>query len=137
MTEVVKQVGSGCFVGNAEADESTKGYFLGSFMEQVGKPELDFGMCEAAVLDLPETDDSKPHYHEIMTEVTYVIEGELSLRIWDVDGKRGVKLTKGQYLLVEPGAVIQNPKNEKGTKIFVVKFPSISGDKKYIEPSEI
>lgn len=90
-----------------------------------------FGMCEMGVLNLPETDDSKPHYHEIMTEVTYVIEGELTTKIKDIDGTREVVLTTGQYMLVEPGAIIRNPRNEKGTKVFVVKFPSVPGDKKY------
>lgn len=112
-----------------------QGYFVGNFIDE-NHPEHTTN-CEIAILRLPTIDDSNPHFHETMTEVTYVISGELELLVWDNGGVWGIKLHKNQYLLVEPGVIIQNPKNTEGTQVFVVKFPSKPNDKKYIEQSKI
>lgn len=122
-------------VGTVEPNNPAKGYFIGHFVD---KKRSEYNTdCEIAVLQLSTVDGSRPHFHERMTEITYVASGKLELLIWDNGGVWGIKLHEGQYLLVEPGVIIQNPKNEEGTRVFIVKFPSIPGDKKYIEQSEI
>lgn len=115
--------------------EPGSGYFVGHFI-QGERPEHRMDV-ETAILQLPAVDGSQPHFHEKVNEVTYVISGELELLVWDRGGVWGIKLHKGQYILVEPGAITQNPRNAEGTQVFVVKFPSVPGDNKYIELSEI
>ena len=61
------KIGSRCCVGSVDATNSG-GYLLGSFVEEAEKQELRFETCEVGILELPETDNSKPYYHEIMTE---------------------------------------------------------------------
>lgn len=122
-------------VGTIESGGKTKGYFIGHFIDR-RNPEYSKN-CEVLVMFLPEVDNSKPHCHKKMTEVTGVISGQLELYVWDKGGVYGIKLNKRQYLILEPGSVLQNPRNKEGTEVFVVKFPSIEGDKEYVELDEI
>ena len=109
---------------------STKGYFLGRFMGEQGYPFLNFEELEIASMELPIVDESKPHYHLVSTEVTIVTEGCLTLI---VDQQQEIQLKKGEFVVIPPGTVLQNPVNEPGTKVIVIKFPSIPEDKYYIE----
>lgn len=118
----------GYVVGRAgDFSEITGGYFMGAFMEGKGYPELNSSEVEVAVIALPLKDNSPPHFHKKMTEITYVVKGTLHLI---VDGN-DIDLKQGEFLVVHPGSVLQNPSNEPETKVFVIKIPSIPGDKFY------
>ena len=108
--------------------QDTRGYFYGAFMESAGYPELQDDNLEVAQLELPEEGESRPHFHEIMTEITYVISGCLHLV---VNGDE-IDLSSGQFLIVKPGVVLQNCSNEPGTSVLVIKSPSRPDDKHYI-----
>ncbi|KKQ81034.1 MAG: hypothetical protein UT01_C0001G0017 [Candidatus Daviesbacteria bacterium GW2011_GWA1_38_7] len=118
------------FVGSICDYSGRRGWFMGHFMP----PEQSLqqtDQVETAVMTLPVTDEAKPHFHRLGTEVTYCIRGSLRLLV----GKppREVRLDEGQFIIVPPGTPLQNPSNEAGTQVFVVKFPSIPQDKFYTE----
>ena len=116
-------------LGKPEEIKGTKGYLVGAFMESAGYSDLQNESLEIAVLDLPVCDESKPHYHKVMTEINYVISGKLDLV---VDGEELVA-EAGQFFVIKPGTVLQNPTNDPGTRVVVVKSPSLPDDKYYVE----
>ncbi len=119
------------FLGDLkEIGKKSKGYFTGFFMKDNGFPELAFEEVELAVINLPELNDSLPHFHKISTEITIVLAGTLDIII---DQKEKIRLEKGQFLVVYPWTILQNPSNAPDTQVFVVKFPSTPGDKYYSE----
>jgi quercetin dioxygenase-like cupin family protein len=114
----------------AQPDEikGTRSYIVGAFMEKAGYPELQNEQVEIAVLELPLQDSAKPHYHKEMTEITIVLSGKLYLI---VDGE-SVEAKEGEFFVVKPGTILQNPQNEPGTKVLVIKSPSLPDDKYYV-----
>lgn len=110
----------------------TKGYFMGGFMGRKILPEggniLVSEAIECAVMELPQIDPSPPHYHKLMTEITYCLSGRLHLII---EGEN-IELGENQFMVIPPEVVIQNPENDPGTRIFVVKVPSVPDDKFYV-----
>ncbi len=126
------------FVGDMKSEtfQATRGYFVGFFMAGKTSPEgesldiLTRQDVECAIMDLPERDESKPHYHKLGYEVTYCLSGWLHLI---VDQSQEVDLTENQFLIIPPGTILQNPENAPGTRVFVVKAPSVPGDKYYAE----
>lgn len=125
------------FVGDTESEtfKETRGYFVGFFLREkvstdgqsldiLGRRDL-----ECAVMDLSEVDTSPPHYHHLGYEVTYCLSGKLHLII---DHKDMVDLSENQFIVIPPETVLQNPNNEPGTKVFVVRNISIPGDKFYV-----
>ena len=123
------------FIGNLDdpAFKERRGYFVGFFMRGETFPDgrsldiLSRDDVECAVMHLPEVDMTRPHYHPQAFEITYCIKGRLRLVI---DGEN-VELTENQFMIIPPGVVLQNPENDPETKIFVVKVPSVPGDKSY------
>ncbi len=108
--------------------KGTKNYIVGAFMEKAGYPELQNEQVEVAILELPLQDSANPHYHKEMTEITIVLSGKLYL----VVGGKPVEATEGEFFVVKPGTVLQNPQNDPGTKILVIKSPSLPEDKYYV-----
>lgn len=118
-----------------EVGARSKGYIYGFFMESKGYPELSSSEIEIAVMELPEIDSSNPHYHLEATEITYIISGSLTLNLGHVETPgvyEQVIANQGDFFVVRPGTVLQNPENEPGTIVYVVKFPSVPNDKFYI-----
>ncbi|MBI2595294.1 cupin domain-containing protein [Candidatus Daviesbacteria bacterium] len=111
------------FKGNIKDFDKNKGYFIGAFLKD---PLLQREDLECAIMELPVIDESKPHYHKLMYEVTFVLSGRLRLI---VDQKEEINLEENEFLVIPPGTVLQNPENAPGTKVFVVKTPSAPGDK--------
>jgi len=58
-----------------------------------------------------------------------VLSGKLNLII---DGDQ-LKAEAGQFFVIKPGTVLQNPTNDLGTRVVVVKSPSLPDDKYYVE----
>lgn len=116
----------------AETDEfaGTRGYFIGHFMAEEGFPNLMSQEVECAIIEVPIEDLSKPHFHRVMTEITIVLSGRLTLIFGEKDQ---VEVGEGEFFIVKPGTVLQNPVNEPGTKVLVIKYPSVPGDKYYVE----
>lgn len=104
----------------------TKGYFIGQFMGQRGKPDLETDEVEIAWKVLPTTfNEREPHFHKKGVEVNIVVSG--SYRVW-VEGEE-VELKKGDFLVVYPEAKLRNISAEEGTELIVVKAPSVPDDK--------
>lgn len=124
------------FVGDTKSEtfKETRGYFVGFFLRGKVSTEgqsldiLGREDIECAVMDLPEVDSSPPHYHKLGYEITYCLSGKLHLII---DHKDRVDLSENQFLVIPPETVLQNPTNDSGTKVFVVRNISTPGDKYY------
>lgn len=114
----------------------TRGYFVGFFMRDKSLPDgspadiLTRDDVECAIMELPEHDLSKPHYHKKAYEVTFCLSGRLYLI---VDQKDEIELATNQFLIIPPEVILQNPVNEPGTRVLVVKAPSVPNDKFYAE----
>lgn len=118
-------------IGAIADSRDRRGWFLGHFMPEESLQHSE--VVEMAVMDLPLIDASRPHYHRLGTEVTYVIRGSLRLIVGHGDSRTECDLTQGQFIIVPPMTPLQNPANEEGTQVFVVKFPSVPGDKYFVE----
>ena len=122
-----------CFIGSLDDSlfETTKGYLMGYFMRGKTLPEggevLIRDDVECAVMTLPEIDLSPPHYHKLATELTYCISGRLHMIV----GEDEFDLGENQFMIIPPEVISQNPSNSPGTKIFVIKLPSVPNDKFY------
>ena len=119
----------GFFVGYVPDFEETSGYIIGSFMAEAGYPSLNFEELEVAFIQVPTKNESKPHYHEITTEVTYVLSGTLHLII---DQEEKIDLKENEFMVGKTGTILQNLSSEPGTKVMVIKFPSVPDDKYYV-----
>ena len=108
-----------------------RGYFVGHFMRDKGFDILARTDVECAVMILPEIDLSPPHYHKLATELTYCISGTLHMIIGEF-GEDEFDLNENQFMVIPPEVISQNPQNSPGTKIFVVKVPSVPDDKFYV-----
>ena len=107
----------------------TNGYILGHFMPEGSN--LRTGMVEVARIALPQKDESPAHYHQIMTEITYCLSGKLYLELGEK--RESVVLEPGELLLVNPGTVLRNPRNDEGTICITIKWPSVDEDKYYVD----
>ncbi len=114
------------FIGrpNDPIFEDKRNYKVGFFMEGILR-RVDF---EFAEMDLPEVDLEPPHYHKLATELTYCISGRLYLIVHQRDE---IELVAREWLFLPPRVVLQNPRNDPGTRIVVFKTPSVPGDKFY------
>lgn len=117
----------GYFVGKPDPESPQKGWFYGNFM---GDELLHSEAVEVAKKILPEQDMSSSHYHKVATELTFVIKGCCHL---EVEGDGTIELSEGEFIVVHPGTPMRNPKNDPGTEVLVIKFPSVPGDKYYVE----
>lgn len=111
-------------------DNKHGGWQMGKFMADSPKLNTNF---EVAIMDLPEKDNNFPHYHLKTTEVTICMEGELTIIFFGKRLKIERKIRKGEFIVVPPGIVIQNPENAPGTKVVVFKNFSDPEDKYFLE----
>lgn len=122
-----------CFIGSLDNPlfKDTKGYLMGWFMRDKtlseGGEVLIRDDVECAVMGLPEINLDPPHYHKLATELTYCISGRLHMIVGDSE----FDLEENQFMVIPPNVFSQNPTNAPGTKIFVVKVPSVPDDKFY------
>jgi len=112
--------------GNIADFGETKGYFIGQFMGQKGKPILETEEVEIAWKTLTgDFSDENSHYHKKGVEVNIVISG--NYKVW-IEGEER-ELKKGDFLVVYPEAKLRNISAQEGTELIVVKAPSAPDDK--------
>lgn len=108
----------------------TRGGWLAGYFIKSPYSMLAFSEVEVALMQLPEVNPALPHYHKIGTEITVATMGKLTIRYGELNTELSmVELKKGQAMIIYPGIVQQNPENEPGTEVVVVKFPSVPNDK--------
>jgi len=108
-------------------DEKEEEYRFGNYGPKylMKGPRMNF-----ALVQFMPGDDFKNHYHEIMEENFYVLEGEIDIV---VDGKL-VHLIPGQFIHIEPNEhhyVIN--RSDKKVKLVSTLAPHIAVDKFEIE----
>jgi mannose-6-phosphate isomerase-like protein (cupin superfamily) len=85
---------------------------------------LSKGDGSAAFLHLVRIRDSRPHYHRLTTEIYFVVEGEGTMRLDDVE----VPLRRGATLEIKPG-VVHSARGD--LLVLVIGIPSISEEDTY------
>lgn len=72
---------------------------------------------------------TKAHYHSEVTEMFYVVSGEVTILVED----KANTLCKGDFLLLPPPIKHQIRANEDGTLIIAVKTPADEEDRTFLE----
>jgi quercetin dioxygenase-like cupin family protein len=67
------------------------------------------------------------HYHEIATEITYLIRGQLQINNLNTT-KESTIMTDGDIFIIEPGEAIR-PIFITDCEVVIIKIPSMPGDK--------
>lgn len=112
--------------GNLKDFGDTSGYFVGRFMGDRGRSDLETDEVEIAFKILPENfGDEKPHYHKGGVEINIVINGSYKVLI---NGEE-VTLNEKDFLVVYPESKLKNLSAKKNTELIVVKAPSLPHDK--------
>ena len=96
------------------------GWFIGNFEPSVFKNEH----FEVAHHRHPAGYKTPLHTHKIAQELTYILNGKLSIR--------GQILSKGQMFLYEP-LEIADAEILEDVELIVVKWPSVPSDKYYVD----
>ena len=114
------------FVKGSIKDNSVKGYFVGRFLGERGFPNQETEEVEIAWKKLgPDDSYSEGHFHKGGVEVNIVIDGNCRMV---VNGEK-LELSKGDFLIVYPEAVLSNFEVPEIVEMIVVKAPSVSDDK--------
>lgn len=93
-----------------------RGWFVGNFFPSVLHTEL----FEVGVKSFLRDESHQNHYHKIATEINYISKGTVKIN--------DEILTAGKIFIIYPG----DPSDInflEDTEIFVIKFPSVIGDK--------
>jgi hypothetical protein len=92
------------------------GWFVGDFFPSA----LHTALFEVGVKSFSKDDIHQNHYHKIATEINYISKGTVKIN--------GEILTTGKIFVIKPG----DPSDIsflEDAEIFVIKLPSIIGDK--------
>jgi hypothetical protein len=109
-------------------DEMFRGWFIGDFEPSVYKTK-DF---EVGYLLHKKGEYWKAHYHAIGTEVNYLIRGKMILKNVNYENKiQDVELNAGDLFMLYPHE-IADPIFLEDCEFIVVKFPSLPGDKHFV-----
>jgi mannose-6-phosphate isomerase-like protein (cupin superfamily) len=83
---------------------------------------------EAIELIMKRDDKTKLHYHEKVTEIFYIVSGEMMFLIDDKE----YHLSEGDFIAIKPGEKHKIIPKTNG-KIFIVKTPPDEGDRHFLE----
>lgn len=115
----------GFVVGKTSDFESSRGYFIGQFMSQYGKPDLVTDQVEVAWKKLTPDFKEIPHYHKIGIDINIIISGHVTAVI---SGKK-YELYPRDFLIVYPPTVLDDYIVHENTELIVIKSPSVPNDK--------
>jgi mannose-6-phosphate isomerase-like protein (cupin superfamily) len=96
--------------------EIKKGWFVGDFEPTCLRTQ----QVEVAVKRYKKGDKEKSHHHKIATELTFIVEGSVSMN--------GSLFEKGDIVMVEPGESVAFEAMEESINV-VVKIPGAKNDK--------
>lgn len=112
--------------GNTKDFSQTKGYFIGRFMGEKGRPDLETDEVEVAWKVFPiASGEETLHYHKEGIEINIVVSGGYKVLVGGVEKE----IKKGDFLVVYPETKLKTLSIEGGSEIIVVKAPSVPGDK--------
>jgi helix-turn-helix protein len=97
-------------------EEFDRGWFVGNFEPSCLKTDE----AEVSIKRYSAGDEEPSHHHKVATEITLIVEGEVSIN--------DVSLKKGDIVVVEPFESVKF-KALKDSVNLVVKIPSVKGDK--------
>jgi len=93
-----------------------KGWFIGNFVPTC----ISTDVCEVAVKRYKQTDYESSHHHKVATEITFIVEGSVSMN--------NVIYDKGSIIEISPGESTDFLALTD-TITVVVKLPSVKNDK--------
>lgn len=97
-------------------EDFVKGWFVGNFQPTC----IDTDAAEVALKRYEKGSKEPRHHHKIATEITFVVEGMVSMN--------GEVYRKGDVVVVNPGESVEFIALENSTNV-VVKLPCMKGDK--------
>lgn len=96
--------------------DMVKGWFVGDFEPTC----FNTTGVEVSVKRYKKNDSESSHHHKIASEITFVLNGKISMN--------GIEYSQGDIILVEPGESILFKVLEDSETV-VVKVPCVKGDK--------
>lgn len=102
------------------SESGARGWFIGDFPEAVIKTK-NFEVCYQCN---KAGNQDTPHYHKIVTEVQLIIKGRIVIN--------DIEFGAGDIYVSDPGEHYRAYYLED-TEVVAIKFPSIPGDKYYID----
>lgn len=97
-------------------DNLIKGWFVGNFTPTCFSSDV----CEVAVKRYKSQDYEKSHFHKIATEITFIIDGTVSMN--------NIEYIKGDIIVIEPNESTDFLCLTDVTTV-VVKVPCVQNDK--------
>lgn len=97
-------------------------YIKGNLQKEQELPFVYNERCEIGISDYKEFTHDEPHYHDVITETNYILEGRACLKILDTNVD--YVLEKGSIISVPP-KLVHIMKVEPGTKVLFVKDYSV------------
>jgi quercetin dioxygenase-like cupin family protein len=109
-------------------DEMFRGWFIGDFEPSIHRTK-EF---EVGYLLHKKGEVWKAHYHAVGTEVNYLIRGKMILRNVEFENKmQDLELNTGDLFVLYSNE-IADPIFLEDCEFIVVKFPSLPGDKHFV-----
>ncbi len=112
--------------------DTTRQYFAGDLQKPQNLVFLRRDDIEIGITDYKDYNEEQPHFHTVVTEFQYMIDGWTKYK--DLDTGEVFEFKKGDFYAIRTGTKYAQ-KSKKGTKILFIKVPS-SNDKKTVETDE-
>lgn len=113
---------------NKSLEGVTRQYIVGNLQKPQKLKFLRREDIEIGITSYDEYNEEQPHYHTIVTEFQYMVDGWTKYK--NLDTGEVFEFKKGDFYAIETGTKYAQ-KSKKGTKILFVKVPS-ANDKKVI-----
>ena len=113
--------------------DNTRQYLQGNLKREQNLPFIYNDRSEIGISCYREFSCDEPHYHDLITETNYILEGRLCLKIVDT-GEEYVVEKGGVYSV--PPKVLHVVKVQSGTKVIFVKDHAVN-DKKTVDPKSL
>lgn len=111
--------------GNVSEFGGSKGWFIGQFMNNYGRPDLTTNDIEVCWKKLEKDFKDPLHFHKKGTEIAIMITGWFSF----VVGDEVITLHEREFLVVYPYTPLGVKDYKVGSEMVLIKFPSVPNDK--------
>ena len=112
---------------------SGRQYFVGKLDMPQDLVKKFKGEIEIGISNYPSFTADKPHVHPVCTDYTFVLKGQVKIRLLDGSLEEHT-FKEGDFYVIPPGTP-HVTKNQEGTQVLFIKSPSMN-DKTLVEVDE-